>query len=51
MRHRARRLTRLEKIMLWKMGYNSSDFLRIRKTAEGYEFLQLSTGRILPVRG
>jgi len=45
-----RRLTREEKVFLKKEGYNPQDFLRIKKTAEGYEFLEVQTGKILSIR-
>ncbi len=46
-----RRLTKHEKIMLDDLGFNPADFLRTKRTPEGYEFLQRSTGRIMSVRG
>lgn len=48
---RVRRLTRREKIMLDKLGYNPKEFLRLSKSAQGFIFLERSTGKTLPVRG
>jgi hypothetical protein len=46
-----RSLNKREKALLERMGYNHKDFLGIRKTAEGFEFLQLSTKKVLSIRG
>jgi hypothetical protein len=39
-----------EKIFLKEQGFNPNDFLRTKITAEGYEFIQVSTGKILSIR-
>lgn len=44
-------LSKREKNMLDRLGYNTKDFLSIKRTAQGFEFLQLSTRRILSIRG
>lgn len=51
MKHgKGRRLTREEKVILKKQGYEPKDFLRTNKTADGYEFVQVSTGKPLSLR-
>lgn len=47
---RGRRLTRSEKILLSKEGYNPKNFLRLMKTAEYCEFVEVATGKILTLR-
>lgn len=47
---KCRKLTREEKVLLKKQGYEPKDFLRTNKTAEGYEFVQVSTGKPLNIR-
>lgn len=47
---KGKRLTREEKVFLKKQGYEPKDFLRTNKTAEGYEFVQVSTGKPLSIR-
>ncbi|WP_163215778.1 DUF6906 family protein [Clostridium thermarum] len=49
MKH-GRRLTMEEKKFLAKQGYEAKNFLRIKKTAEYYEFLEVYSGKILTVR-
>jgi hypothetical protein len=39
-----------ERAFLRAQGYNPGKFLRLSKTAEGYEFLEIKTGKILPIR-
>ena len=48
--HHAHRLTRKEKILLSKQGYDPKYFLRLSKTADNYEFIETQTGKILNVR-
>ncbi|KZL94328.1 DUF6906 family protein [Clostridium magnum] len=47
---RPRRLTRAEKILLTKEGHNPKYFLRLMRTAEYYEFIEVSSGKILTLR-
>ena len=47
---KGRNLTREEKSFLKGESLDPKNFLRIKKTPEGYEFLQKSTGRILSIR-
>jgi hypothetical protein len=44
------KLTRREKIFLKKEGFNPRNFLRVKKTAESYEFLEVYSGKILTLR-
>jgi hypothetical protein len=39
-----------EKLLLERSGFNPKDFLRIKSGAEFYEFLQISTGKVLTIR-
>lgn len=45
-----RRLTRKEKILLTKESYDPKHFLRLSKTADNYEFIEVTSGKILNVR-
>lgn len=46
----ARSLTPEEKHFLRQQGYSPKYFLFLSKTAEGYEFLETQTGKILSLR-
>lgn len=39
-----------ERTFLRAQGFNPRRFLKLSKTAEGYEFLEIKTGKILPLR-
>jgi len=45
-----KKLTREERNFLKQQGFNPKNFLRLSKTAEGYEFLEVQTGKILSIR-
>lgn len=47
---RAKRLTRFEKILISKQGFNPNCFLKLKKGAEYYEFLEITSGKILTLR-
>jgi hypothetical protein len=40
-----------DKEILKKLGYNPKEFLRLKNNAEGFEYLQIKTGKILSIRG
>lgn len=44
-----KRLTREEKIILWKRNLNSKDFLKLSESDEKYEFIEVSSGKILTI--
>jgi hypothetical protein len=46
----ARRLSREERIFLVQQGFDPRYFLRLSRTAEGYEFLETTSGKILSIR-
>jgi hypothetical protein len=50
LKRRPRKLTRAEKILLTKEGHNPKCFLRLMKTAEYYEFIEVSSSKILSLR-
>ncbi|MCM0648678.1 hypothetical protein NBE98_09855 [Clostridium swellfunianum] len=39
-----------EKKFLTKQGLDPDDYLRTKKTAEGYEFYRISTGKLITIR-
>lgn len=45
---RGRRLTRAEKILLKQQGLNPKLYLRLKKDAESYTFIEVVTGKIIP---
>lgn len=47
---RGKRLTLAEKKIIKQQGYEPSDFLRRKKTAECYIFIHRITGAELPIR-
>lgn len=46
----ARGLLEKERNFLREQGYNPENFMFLGKTAEGYEFLEVQTGKILSLR-
>jgi hypothetical protein len=47
---KTRRLKPEERAFLRSQGYTPKYFLLLKKTAEGYKFLEVTTGKILSLR-
>lgn len=46
----AKRLNPVERAFLRQQGFTPKYFLRLKKTAESYEFVEVTSGKILTLR-